>query len=61
MKKHKLKPKVKSFLEAVALITIMVAFMAAGLAGMKYSARNFDKRLAEQKMTEMSVTQISQK
>lgn len=60
VKKYKLKQPVKSFLEAVAIITFIVAFIAVGMVGMINSAKNYDKKMIEQKKTEMSVTQISQ-
>lgn len=60
MKKYKLKPKAKDILDFIALLTIVVAFIAVAMVGMSYSAKQSDKRLADQKKTEMSVTQISQ-
>lgn len=56
----KLKQSVKDSIEWIAIITFIVAFISVAMVGMKYSARNFDKRLAEQKKTDTS-TYISQK
>lgn len=61
MKKYKLKPRAKNFLDFIALLTIVVAFLSVAMVGMSYSAKRSNERLEEQKKTEMSGTQISQK
>ena len=59
MKQYRLKPR--DILDFIALLTIVVAFLAVTMVGMNYSAKRSNERLEEQKKTEMSSTQISQK
>ena len=61
MKQYRLKPRAKDILDFIALLTIVVAFLAVTMVGMNYSAKRSNERLEEQKKTEMSSTQISQK
>ena len=61
MKKYKLKPRAKNFLDFIALLTIFVAFLSVAMVGMNYSAKRSNERLEEQKKTDMFGAQISQK